>query len=97
MEQVEQFVINLLDGSITQDEIDNFVNKLKNNQLDNELNEIKKMIEDQLSYSNPLKLNKQAEFHQLGNHNKKILDALNALKDSDDVSKSLSELKAIFA
>ena len=97
MEKVTEFTVNFLDGSIKQEEIDLFVSLLKNNELDHELNEIQQMIEDQLSYVNPLKMKKQAEFHKLGHHNQRVLDSLNNLKSSKDVKQSLSDFKAIFA
>lgn len=97
MKQVTEFTSNILDGSIKQDEINAFVEKLKNNELDSELDEIKEMIEYQLSYSSPLKLKKQAEFQKIGKHNQKVLDALKNIKTSDDVTKALSDFKAIFS
>ncbi|MFW1816247.1 hypothetical protein ACG9X6_16545 [Acinetobacter guillouiae] len=54
MKQVTEFINNLLDGSIKQDEINAFIEKLKNNELNSELDEIKAMIEAQLSYLHPL-------------------------------------------
>ncbi len=74
-----------------------FVGKLKNNELDNELDEIKEMIEDQLSYVHPLKMKTQAKMRKTGKHNQKVLDALNNIKTSDDVNQALSAFKAIFA
>ena len=97
MEKVTEFTINFLDGSVKQEEIDQFISQLKNNELDSELNEIKQMIEDQLSYVNPLKMKKQSEFHKLGHHNQRVLDALNNLKFSEDATQLLSDFKAIFA
>ncbi|WP_224964163.1 hypothetical protein [Acinetobacter guillouiae] len=93
MEQVTEFTNNLLDGSIKQDEINAFVEKLKNNELD----EIKAMIKDQLLYLHPLKMKKQAEMHKTGRHNQKVLDALNNIKSSVDVAQAISGFKAIFA
>ena len=97
MKQVTEFTNNLLDGSIKQDEINAFVGKLKNNELDSELDEIKEMIEGQLSYLHPLKMKKQAQMHKTGKHNQKVLDALNNIKSSTDVAQALSGFKAIFA
>ena len=97
MEKVTEFTSNFLDGSIKQEEIDLFVSHLKNGELDHELNEIQQMIEDQLSYVNPLKMKKQSEFHKLGHHNQRVLNSLNNLKSSKDVKQSLSDFKAIFA
>lgn len=54
MKQVTEFINNLLDGSIKQDEINAFIEKLKNNELNSELDKIKAMIEAQLSYLHPL-------------------------------------------
>ncbi|KAF1025002.1 MAG: hypothetical protein GAK29_02170 [Acinetobacter bereziniae] len=97
MKEVTEFTNNLLDGSIKQDEINTFIGKLKNNELDSELQEIKEMIEDQLSYVHPLKMKTQAKMRKTGKHNQKVLDALNNIKTSDDVNQALSALKAIFA
>ena len=97
MEQVTEFTVNFLDGSASKSDIDAFASKLKAGELDSELNEIKEMIEDQLSYINPLKIKKQAEFHKLGHHNQRVLDALNNIKSSEDVDQALVDFKAIFA
>ena len=58
MERATEFTVNFLDGSASKSDIDAFVSKLKAGELDSELNEIKEMIEEQLSYVNPLKIKK---------------------------------------
>lgn len=57
-----------------------------------EFNELKEMAKEQTEYFNPLKVATQAKYHALGEHNKKMIECLEALKTTILAGEPVSKL-----
>lgn len=97
MEIISEFANAVVSNSATKEDIDGFIVKLKSGDLDGELDEIQQMASEQLAYLHPLKLKKQREYHELGEHNQRVVDALKQLKDSDNTTEAFDKFKSLFA
>lgn len=57
-----------------------------------EFNELKEMAKEQAEYVNPLRMARQAKYHALGEHNKKMIECLEALKTTILAGASVSKM-----
>lgn len=49
---------------------------------ESDFEEVEKMIEQQERYTHPLKCKTAGEFNELGNHNRRVMNALKQLKET---------------